>query len=274
MPCAPSLTCWALIRARTLPTPGHCLPGPSKRPGGLKIQTIHSFCSSLLRRFPLEAGVSPNFSEMEDRAAELLRAEIVEQMAEGPEGDVIDGIVRYLSDGLNKLTAALVSRREAFDRPMTRDDIFAVFGLPKGLTEDALLGQTFDPDDLDMLTALARALEGSGPNDRKAAAKLRDIQALDMHALTVLEGVLLTGAKAKSPFTAKIGSFPTKAAQKDGAVAPWMSSLDALMERVQEARPMRLGLAAAHQTHALHQFAASFLPAYSAQKPAAGLAGF
>ena len=31
-------------------------------PGGLKIQTIHSFCSSLLRRFPLEAGVTPDFT--------------------------------------------------------------------------------------------------------------------------------------------------------------------------------------------------------------------
>ena len=28
-------------------------------PGGIKIQTIHSFCSSMLRRFPVEAGVSP-----------------------------------------------------------------------------------------------------------------------------------------------------------------------------------------------------------------------
>ena len=43
-------------------------------PGGLKIQTIHSFCAALLRRFPLEAGVSPQFAEMEDRAAALLRA--------------------------------------------------------------------------------------------------------------------------------------------------------------------------------------------------------
>ena len=47
-------------------------------PGGLKIQTIHSFCSSLLRRFPLEAGVSPQFTEIEDRTASLLRKEIVE----------------------------------------------------------------------------------------------------------------------------------------------------------------------------------------------------
>ena len=33
-------------------------------PGGLRIQTIHSFCASLLRRFPLEAGVSPQFTEL------------------------------------------------------------------------------------------------------------------------------------------------------------------------------------------------------------------
>ena len=59
-------------------------------PGGLKIQTIHSFCASLLRRFPLEAGVSPQFSEMETRAARLLCAEIVEQMAEGEDAPLDD----------------------------------------------------------------------------------------------------------------------------------------------------------------------------------------
>ncbi len=38
-------------------------------PGGLKIQTIHAFCEKLLRRFPLEAGVSPGFTVLEDAAA-------------------------------------------------------------------------------------------------------------------------------------------------------------------------------------------------------------
>jgi ATP-dependent helicase/nuclease subunit A len=38
-------------------------------PGGLKIQTIHAFCEQLLRRFPLEAGVSPGFTVMDDVAA-------------------------------------------------------------------------------------------------------------------------------------------------------------------------------------------------------------
>ncbi len=35
-------------------------------PGGLKIQTIHSFCQSLLGRFPIEANVSPNFDLLDD----------------------------------------------------------------------------------------------------------------------------------------------------------------------------------------------------------------
>ena len=38
-------------------------------PGGLKIQTIHAFCEKLLRRFPLEAQVSPGFRVMDDAAS-------------------------------------------------------------------------------------------------------------------------------------------------------------------------------------------------------------
>ena len=41
----------------------------------MKIQTIHAFCQSLLRRFPLEAGVPPHFDVMDERSAEELLAE-------------------------------------------------------------------------------------------------------------------------------------------------------------------------------------------------------
>ena len=35
-------------------------------PGGMNILTIHAFCQSLLGRFPLEAGVAPHFTVMDD----------------------------------------------------------------------------------------------------------------------------------------------------------------------------------------------------------------
>jgi ATP-dependent helicase/nuclease subunit A len=37
------------------------------------ISTIHSFCARLLREFPIEAGVNPNFSEMQEYEVRLLR---------------------------------------------------------------------------------------------------------------------------------------------------------------------------------------------------------
>ena len=43
-------------------------------PHGVPIQTIHSFCAALLRRFPIEAGIPPHFETIDDRTAgELMR---------------------------------------------------------------------------------------------------------------------------------------------------------------------------------------------------------
>jgi ATP-dependent helicase/nuclease subunit A len=61
-------------------------------PGGIKIQTIHAFCEKVLRRFPLEAGVSPGFSVLEDVAAREASAQAREDVAlaalADPEGPI------------------------------------------------------------------------------------------------------------------------------------------------------------------------------------------
>jgi ATP-dependent helicase/nuclease subunit A len=47
--------------------------------GGLRIQTIHSFCQQLLSSFPLEAGLVPGFRALEDREQrELARLSLEE----------------------------------------------------------------------------------------------------------------------------------------------------------------------------------------------------
>ncbi len=66
----------ALSRARTLFA--HAL----ETPGGLKIQTIHAFCEQLLRRFPIEAGVSPLFRVVDDVEAEAIRSRSRDKVAE------------------------------------------------------------------------------------------------------------------------------------------------------------------------------------------------
>ncbi len=49
-------------------------------PGGMRIGTIHAFCQSLLRRFPLEASLSPHFRIVDDLDAEDALTEAREHM--------------------------------------------------------------------------------------------------------------------------------------------------------------------------------------------------
>lgn len=41
-------------------------------PGGMKIMTIHSFCQSVLKRFPIEAGISPQFDVIDETQSHKL----------------------------------------------------------------------------------------------------------------------------------------------------------------------------------------------------------
>jgi ATP-dependent helicase/nuclease subunit A len=244
-------------------------------PGGLKIQTIHSFCASLLRRFPLEAGVSPQFAEMEDRAAELLRAEIVDSIADGEQAHLIDAIARYATDtDLDKLTKAIVSKRDAFDRSMDLGDLLGVFGLPNGFTLADLQAQVFLGDEADLIRDLAIAMAAGSANDVKTAKILDKITNPGIGDLAQLEKTFLAGAASKTiePFSAKLESFPTKATRQ--ANPDLMARLEPFMLRVEAARSRRLGLMAAQKSNALHQFAKVFLPEYTRRKQIGGWLDF
>ncbi|HEY1426839.1 MAG TPA: double-strand break repair helicase AddA [Caulobacteraceae bacterium] len=64
-----------LARARTL------FARALETPGGIRITTIHAFCEKLLKRFPLEAGVSPGFTVLDDAAAREVSARAREDVA-------------------------------------------------------------------------------------------------------------------------------------------------------------------------------------------------
>lgn len=246
-------------------------------PGGLKIQTIHAFCAALLRQFPLEAGVSPNFTELDDRSAAALGDEVLETLSDGPDGHLIDGIARYLSgDDIVGLTSSILKKRAAFRQPMRLADALAAHGLPSDFNTDTLLAEVLDGSEADMFTTMLPVLRAKGGNDAKAADRLEPaLGALDtLDGLLTLESVLLSGKDTKAgSFVAKIGSFPTKPTQ--GRLGPGiMDALNDLMARVEAARPRRIALTSARRTAALHAFAAAFLPAMEARKAAQGFLDF
>ncbi|MFN6952155.1 MAG: double-strand break repair helicase AddA, partial [Albidovulum sp.] len=262
----------ALARARRL------FARAIETPGGLKIQTIHAFCAGLLRRFPLESGVSPNFTALDDRAAALLREEIAEEMAAEGNPAAFDAAVQLIAgDDLASFLADLCKNRNLFASPSDRAAILGWFGLPAGFDASRLVGEVLLGTDLPLLAQFATALAKGGTNDCKAARQIK--AALDLpfgpEMLAALEGPFLYGKNAKKadPFSAKIDDFPTKD-MRTGAAAPFMPAIEALMRRVQAGRERRLALAAAERTIALHRFAAEFLPRYAARKARSGRLDF
>ena len=102
-------------------------------PGGLKIQTIHAFCTEVLRRFPLEAGVSPRFDVADDRRSRALLAEVREAMAEAA-ADAFDCAARTLNEGdIDALANAVLRGRVSAEGLEER--IAAHFGADGSLSE-------------------------------------------------------------------------------------------------------------------------------------------
>ena len=237
-------------------------------PGGLKIQTIHSFCAGILRRFPLEAQVSPQFKEMEDRAAQLLRDEVLDEMASSDYADVVAGFAKYYTGAdVSQFLASITGRKAAFSPPPTADTLAEIFDIPANLTQQSLIDAIAGPNDLDLIKRLIPICLVSGPNDQKAAIKLQSLNLNtppDMTDLSVMEDVFLFGKDAKNSYGAKIDSFPTKGIRT--ANPDLIEDLNDLMQRVEDGRDTRWCWLALEKTRALIAFAAPFVDAYEIKK--------
>ncbi|MEM9756424.1 MAG: UvrD-helicase domain-containing protein, partial [Pseudomonadota bacterium] len=257
----------ALAGARTL------FARAIEAPGGLKIQTIHAFAAAILRRFPLEAGVSPTFTETDGRAQAQVMDAALHGLASGPEAEVVARVAGYLSGSdMRDLTKAVLGARLALGRPDT--DPADWLGLPPGLTEAGILAGVFLGEEATLCARLAGHLD---PGNKQQAPMLDRLSAFPWHAPTLpaladLEAVFLTGAQAKAPHTAKVGSFANAAVRT--ALGADLPHLEAFMMRIETARDLRLGLAAAEQAATFARFGRAFLPRYDAEMAARGAVDF
>ncbi|RZJ17688.1 MAG: double-strand break repair helicase AddA [Brevundimonas sp.] len=157
-------------------------------PGGLKIQTIHAFCEKLLRRFPIEAGVSPRFTVLENEAAIALSHAAREDLAraalndaEGPIGEAYSHFAIELDwERFQQLLALIEAKRAALTDYVAR----VVSGTAP--SPHVLAGADPDqmPDDIEQAflnslnvsdwIACADGLATSGATDQKMAVRMRD----------------------------------------------------------------------------------------------------
>jgi ATP-dependent helicase/nuclease subunit A len=252
-------------------------------PGGLKIQTIHAFCEKLLRRFPLEAGVSPGFRVMDDAAAAAIAdaaRKAVARHALGGEGHVAEAYARS-SVALDFATfQAMFLGFEARRAPLAAflaeqgglagaaAWVWNACGVEPGQDPESLGVQAMAELDRALWRQAAGALTAGTATDQKCAVKLATVAADPAGTLAAALDALFTDKGEGTPATWVFKTSGLKA--REDLRQQLMDEQDRLAvvrERIRGAR------VAADTLDAL-VLAEAYLQAYRIEKASAGALDF
>ena len=206
-------------------------------PGGMRIGTIHAFCQSLLRRFPLEAHLSPHFTLADDRdtdeawqeAREAMLAEARHLQLGGYLNDVA-GWTRL--DGFGKLV-------QDFARAPERVEALAHLTGPQlqSRLQRVLGAKRFDPveaaggaDTARLKPQLLLIAERASPSVIDRAIRLLDWLGLDTTQRASLWAEWEDEFFTKDGKERSFGSFPNKNAR--ALVPDFQDAMEAEQQRI------------------------------------------
>src|SRR5688572_9932308 len=249
-------------------------------PGGLKVQTIHSFCERLLQRFPLEAGVAPGFTVLDDMTSKVLLREAIDAtLMEATDGSsekqkqALEAVIPYATeDRFDEVLRAALAERRWLDSAMRIDFGYhadELAGLEHAYRQSFKVRADVTLDDIasDMadvvsdadLARLKHALSGGSANDLKMADRVAAVlgTASSQGRANALEAVFCTDGKARKSLMTKgvISEYP----DLDTA---FTSAQSAFVRYLEERR----GLRAIVATIALHCLAGAVLQRYTVAK--------
>ncbi|SLN22227.1 double-strand break repair helicase AddA [Oceanibacterium hippocampi] len=249
-------------------------------PGGLKLRTIHSFCESILGRFPVEADLAPHFEVLDERGAAELMSEsldgVLARAKDDPDGRLGTALAaisaRVSEQDFHAIVRDFLGQRGRFGGQFADEQALAgsvdrlrrYLGLAEGedadsLRRDACRDDAFDPP------ALRRAVEAllqGGKTDGERAAAMADWLAADTEGrLDRLDGYLdqfFTRAGAARARLATAGAL-----KADPGVADILSTELARLETLRE----RLRAASVFASSAaLLELGATIVRLYEAEK--------
>ena len=247
-------------------------------PGGMRIGTIHAFSQSLLRRFPLEAAISPHFQLVDDRDADDALTEAREDMLTSAgtpamqhalrtlaglsSAEAFGGHVKALQSDRARLQAALDLGPE-LERAQRR-----VLGVT-ATDEDSLLGDAVQWLGEAALRDAARQVFANSPRtatDRAAAILDWLVQDADRRAENWSDWCALFLKKDGEPFAAS--SLVGKAfATTPRVIDRYLEEADRILQVEDARRALRLAAVSA----ALALLAGPVARGYAQRKEEAGL---
>ncbi|SDE09656.1 double-strand break repair helicase AddA [Belnapia rosea] len=254
-------------------------------PGGMRISTIHSFCQSLLRSFPLEADLPPQFAVLEEQDAAAMLAEAREAVlanagAVAQELSLLAGIAS--ADTFADVTRALLqdTARERLVRCLDgcngiaglRLRLATALGAPDSLDEAEVIAAACAVEEAPLRMAASLLGASKNENDRKRAELLAAWIGADAEARTARfddwHKFFITD---KGTVRAGTGLATKSVGARQAEV---LAALQAEGERLLKVAEQRAACRLAAATGALLALAAPVLDRSRARQRQAGLLGY
>ncbi|HQT60876.1 MULTISPECIES: double-strand break repair helicase AddA [unclassified Acidiphilium] len=153
-------------------------------PGGMRIDTVHAFCQSLLRRFPLEAQISPHFA-VADEAEAASRRRAAREAVLGDDSRTAEAALRLLAGQISETDFAGLTDRMLTDAQARLAKLASRYETVGGIAamqaaaldapeadEDAILLSIVEFDDRNIRATLRAMSERSSDKAREKATAL------------------------------------------------------------------------------------------------------
>jgi ATP-dependent helicase/nuclease subunit A len=249
-------------------------------PGAMKIQTIHAFCQSLLKRFPLEAEIAPHFDVLDERSSAELLVQAREAILgraraenDAPLAAALAEVTRYVREGeFDELMRMLTAERAQLQRLLLQSNgvepliqaVYERLRVDRSATAAELLSAGCEDIRLELLglRRAMQALSSGSPTDRDRAAAINSwLRAAHAERIAAIEGYFSAFLTDKGEMRARLVTKRVAQANPD-------------IEAILQAEAMRLAdlrercnaatIAAA--TAALLRLGAEMLTSYDAHK--------
>ena len=247
-------------------------------PGGMRIGTIHAFSQSLLRRFPLEASISPHFQLVDERDAKDALTEARESMLAGANTPALQEALSLLAgltsaDQFGQHVATLESDRDRLARALALGpDLQAAQRRALGVTaagESEIIAEAMHWSSERALREAALQVQAKGsPSVAERASQILDWLGLTEEDRKQHWDAWRTlffsksGPRARSAFL-----NPKLAATDPELAAPFLAEIERTEAVEDSCRAVRLAAISA----ALVTLATPVLASYAAHKAQAGL---
>ena len=191
-------------------------------PGGLKVQTIHAFCERLLQRFPLEAGVPPGFTILDDEHKRGLIREAIDATLAAAAQDTGSRlhaslgtvIVHAVDERFDRILEAMIAKREWLDvvrpeQPSADADFAeaearyrAALRIRTASTRDSLMGEIAELLPPALLQRAIDVLDSGTKTDRDFATILKSCVNAEPAVIADALGSYFTNSSGKRRETA------------------------------------------------------------------------